>query len=415
MRQFAMSCQKLRVSQQASLALLVALAVWFQHSAAIGQAQGLPTATAVLSIKPQNGADAAIFKRTQCDLMKTRTVLETALKMPHVAVLKVAKQPNAADWLEKQLKVKIQDGTDLVEVSMSGEKTAEITILVNAVVDTYLKEVVGTDRLRREARLREYEKIHIENIEDVQKMIRQLHAMKMLHPEGYELRRQASLEAYVDTQIRIFDINRKLTRLKFDRDFEQVISDQKRLTMAKDEVPNCLVDDEVNNDPQLKKLTEQRNRLKSTIDSYASFVNTRSPAYAQVQASLKNYQEDYERITKLINARRRELETEIHAHFRAAASKYVLNEEANDLRQREAKIKVLTGELQFLRIQNDDQWRDVERLLGRPFTDIAVITRRIEDQQDFSLRFTREIEALKKELQSPPRIRLVQSATEPQE
>ena len=64
-----------------------------------------------------------------------------ALRRPEVVALKsVAEQVNPADWLKKQIQV--DNAGQIFRISMSGNNPHELQVLVNAVTEAYLQEVV---------------------------------------------------------------------------------------------------------------------------------------------------------------------------------------------------------------------------------------------------------------------------------
>lgn len=404
-------------------AALASTATWFL----LPRTMSLVTASALLYMK-SNESQAMIwsagdrtdwytFKRTQCDLIKTRPVLEEALKDPLAAALPIAKITNAAAWLEKQIKINMNEQSEVIEVSMTGEKPAQVTILVNAVVDAYLKLYVDAERIRREQRLREYEKIHNENIDDIQKTMRQLHAMKRLYPEGdkpTDITQRITLENFMDTQKRFYDISSQLTRLKLQLDFEQSKGDKARPKTVPIDVPQYLIDEQLDKDPEMQKLKEQRNRLNTTIAGYMQYANTGNKSSSLVQSSLNGYKSDLNRVNKAIEERRAELQPGITGKLRSSATKdtpEVVNTNVDDLN---AKIKVLTGEQEFLKKFYEDQKKEVEKFYGKSSAEIETLTKEIERKQEIAKRFSMEVEALKLELRNPPRIRKIQDAIEPE-
>ena len=146
------------------------------------------TASALLFIKQadaraplwtqREGVDWGTFKRTQCDLIKTRPVLEEALKNEQVVALGVSKMYNSLDWLESKIKVDGRDNSEVVEISMTGEKPAQITILVNAVVDAYLAKYVKSEIEHKQDVLLEYKTFQTKLGEEIKQQYRQVLTQK---------------------------------------------------------------------------------------------------------------------------------------------------------------------------------------------------------------------------------------------
>lgn len=139
-------------------AATVAAAVWFflppgNHTAYIRLY--MPAKPETVFSRPDLG-DFHSFQRTQMTVMKSRLVLNAALKDPKVARLDLApvtKSISPVEWLEKEVKVDLTDGPELPRVTMSGDDPERIKILVTAVVDAYLAEFTDKQAARRREHL----------------------------------------------------------------------------------------------------------------------------------------------------------------------------------------------------------------------------------------------------------------------
>jgi hypothetical protein len=95
------------------------------------------------------------FRRVQAILVKSRPVLIKAVRDPNVADLKLLReQANPIGWLERQIKVKTEEGGALLRVTMKGHRTDEMEAIVNAVTSAYLNEIVFKEHSKRLQRLR---------------------------------------------------------------------------------------------------------------------------------------------------------------------------------------------------------------------------------------------------------------------
>ncbi len=80
-------------------------------------------------------------------------MLNAALKKEGVAKLPiVAQQIDPIEWLEKELQVDFANGSEILRISMSGEEAAVPMVLVNAVTQAYLDEVVDDEAKHRRER-----------------------------------------------------------------------------------------------------------------------------------------------------------------------------------------------------------------------------------------------------------------------
>src|SRR5262249_20730421 len=113
---------------------------------------GLYTARMTLQVQPYyqyilfpgaNQQDPGSFQRMQAARAKSRLVLTAALKQPKVADLAtIRNQVEPIEWLEKEVKADYSAGPDSLTIFMNGDNPEELKILVNAITDAYLNEVV---------------------------------------------------------------------------------------------------------------------------------------------------------------------------------------------------------------------------------------------------------------------------------
>jgi capsular exopolysaccharide synthesis family protein len=97
----------------------------------------------------QEQIDVNAFRRTQAALLTSHKVLNAAMnKDPKVKQLSVIQQQVApVDWLSQQLEVDLP-APDILRVSMKGDRSEELTVLINAVVQAYLEETNEYDSKR---------------------------------------------------------------------------------------------------------------------------------------------------------------------------------------------------------------------------------------------------------------------------
>jgi chaperonin cofactor prefoldin len=101
------------------------------------------------------------FQTTQLTLVKSVLVLRAALgDKEKIAQYKIFKGENdPTQWLDGNLKVEFVAGSEVLEISLSGEDPIELAGIVNAVKKAYMDEVVNVDAKRRADRLQKLKKI----------------------------------------------------------------------------------------------------------------------------------------------------------------------------------------------------------------------------------------------------------------
>src|SRR5262249_27417980 len=108
-----------------------------------------------------DGRSDGVYQRTAAAMIKSRFVLNGALKSEDVKRLNVVlQQSDPISWLDEELKVEFKDNSELASVSMTGEDPAELIVLVNAVTGAYLKEVLNEETKQRSQKLAELDDIY---------------------------------------------------------------------------------------------------------------------------------------------------------------------------------------------------------------------------------------------------------------
>ncbi len=148
-------CWLLAATVAPPCAAALALLAWF------GMPPAKDTVRALLyvsSAKPKvlnpdgepSGGAFVTYQRTQLALLKSRLVLNAALRQPGVAGLgMVEQQADPIQWLEKEIKADFTSGAEILRVSMPTDRPDEAKVLVNAVTKAYLEEIVNKDHHKR--------------------------------------------------------------------------------------------------------------------------------------------------------------------------------------------------------------------------------------------------------------------------
>jgi hypothetical protein len=109
--------------------------------------------TILFQTADQQRNDFHSYQRTQVVWVRSKLVLNAALRKPKVASLAtIAEQVEPVEWLEKELQVDYSYGPETLRIALSGDRPEELAIIVNAVTDAYLEEVVTKEHRKRRAR-----------------------------------------------------------------------------------------------------------------------------------------------------------------------------------------------------------------------------------------------------------------------
>jgi polysaccharide biosynthesis transport protein len=124
---------------------------------------------------PRNdGYNFEMYQRSQVALVKSRFVLNAALKEetpePVAKLSLIQEQPDPIQWLEREIQVDFAVSPETMRISMRGDNTREMPIIVNAVKKVYLDQIVGKEKKERIERLEMLEKAFSKVDEDKKKI-----------------------------------------------------------------------------------------------------------------------------------------------------------------------------------------------------------------------------------------------------
>jgi capsular exopolysaccharide synthesis family protein len=112
---------------------------------------------------PDAKSDFGNYKSAQLVLVKSRLVLNSALRDPKVAELPgLQQQPDPVAWLEGVVQADFSVGPEFLTISITGQQPAELRVLVTAVREAYLREIVTKENRERLGRLEQLKKLYAE-------------------------------------------------------------------------------------------------------------------------------------------------------------------------------------------------------------------------------------------------------------
>lgn len=109
----------------------------------------------------QRSTDFLTYRDTQKGFIRSRAVLTSALRNPHVADCRMlAAIEHPVEWLMKELKVDEQISPEFLKISLQGEYPEDLALIVNAVKDAFLNEAVYNEKKERIDKLKKAEASH---------------------------------------------------------------------------------------------------------------------------------------------------------------------------------------------------------------------------------------------------------------
>jgi polysaccharide biosynthesis transport protein len=98
----------------------------------------------------QSTQDYEILKRTQMALLKSKFLLQSALRDPSIAALSIlAGEPDKEEWLQEHLDVEFPQNGEILSISLTGTPPDDLVLLVNKVAQAYKTEVLGNETARK--------------------------------------------------------------------------------------------------------------------------------------------------------------------------------------------------------------------------------------------------------------------------
>jgi capsular exopolysaccharide synthesis family protein len=354
----------------------------------------------VHELVPEYGA----YQRTQLALIKSRFVLNAALRLNEgeAAKLKVvAKQADPIEWLEKELQVDFSNGSEILRISMSGNEAAEPMVLVNAVTQAYIDEVVNAETKQRGNRRELLKKTWNEyqrNLSEKRKELKRL--MELAGSDDKKTLanlQQQGLDRLGRAEDELARVRSELRNLRVELEVLQ-----QEGSLAASTVSPALIEDEISRDHSIELLAERVAQVQRSIDQVSRLVRSGS------DPAVQRYRKDLQVAKSGLAAQRKRLYP-IIAQQLQEKTRGDLGARAAPL---EIRIKIMAG-LEKSLADEVKRLSEQSHSISRTSVDLFSIQEEIANADTVSKTIGAELEALNVELMAPPRIRLLEKAALP--
>jgi hypothetical protein len=253
----------------------------------------------VLFKHPEANESFENFQQRQNALIRCQMVLEAALRQaqagkPPVATLKVIENsPDPVGLLEKELKVDFPGSREIMRISMEGDDQEELKVLVDAIAEAYLSEVVAPQTQNRQGKidkLNELMKVQQDKLKTLRGQVRKvaedlgagdLHVLV--------LKQQLAQERHNKAQTELLDLESDLRKLQTD---EATLKAQEGTDIP---LPEQEVAAEIEKDPSVKKHRERVGQLETLLEeTKARVVVPEVFAVQQLSRDLERAKKDLE-------------------------------------------------------------------------------------------------------------------------
>jgi capsular polysaccharide biosynthesis protein len=391
------------------LAILGAAGMWFGWG---------PTyeSTAYLRVRPQerttlfSGAETPsppdltefnMCKATQQQLIKSRFVLSHALRSPDVLDFTIdQRQADPATWLSDEVQVYFPANGEIMAVSMVSRDGKEAQALVQAVVDAYLSQVVPAESNQRRLRLDQLERIHTEHSARMRARRNELQELAerlgtTANQKELSLKQQVAIDQFNFIQ-------RQQMQTEFDlRKAKSELDTLKALLQGIDEieVSDFEIEQYLKSDPVVNRMVDELLSRRHALQSQMRARTGSESAFA------KNAQRDLQLVNDEYNEHLKELRERVRQSKKTKVEEEKL--------KKEMEVASLTAQLLQLGREVEERRKRAERL-SNSSVDLDMARLEIEQLQKTADAIAVERERLQVDVNSPPRVTLVQRASLPE-
>jgi polysaccharide biosynthesis transport protein len=357
------------------------------------------------------GGDYRRYQSTQQTLVKSRMVLNAALREGKVATYAILReQVDPIAWLQEKLIVEFVAGSEVMEISLSGDEPQALADIVNATKKAYMEEVVNVDLKRRgdrHATLRKTKEKYTEMLKTRRDALRTLaETVGSDDKQTLALRQQYAIENMAAIRAELADVQSQKRKVEVQLKMMRVVD-----TPGETPAPSITqadIERAIDQEPTVRlminKLAQQEEQFESEMAHLRTTVrNWRyDPAGIQMREKL-------EVSRKSLASRRKALRPVVLRQLQENAG----NDQVTRGNESEQELAVLT--------ELESRLKDEINLVSKDDRDLTVNTLDLQSIQEevaqmkgVAERAGAEVEALNVELEAPPRIRLVEDAAVPQ-
>lgn len=240
----------------------------------------------------------AVVQKTQAALIKSRFVLNAALRRINVHDLETLRNlPDPVTWLEEEIKVEFQDGSEILRISLSGPHAGELPVILNAIKDAYLQEIVYEDRNKKSQQLYELEQIKTKTEESIRakkNALRELsNRLQVNEPAIAGLKQKLLMDQYLETTRERERVALELKKAQAHLQLQQAQSAEEKAPDARLE---AAVEERAARDLEAQRLMTQIQALSRKLDHHRSVsVRPDEPLLARTLSDLRQAQEQLRR------------------------------------------------------------------------------------------------------------------------
>src|SRR5262245_883655 len=342
--------------------------------------------------------EAGRFRQTQLALITSKFVLSAALRREGISDLQsVKEQVEPLDWLARSIRAGFLGDSDLLRISMVGERPSDLIQVVNAVKDAYLNEAVNAEQNNQKTRIADLDRVSRDWEGQLHEKRNNLEALGSqaggTQTETLILREKAELEAYTD-------MLREQGRMQV-----QIINAEADLSLAKkkaavareQDVPDEMIERAIAADPRVAQLRGLLDQQEIYFANYESKVKDKN------HPNLKKAKQELDNLREQLHQRESELKPLIVEQIEALRGA--------DVAKIEEKIQSMKEREEFLE-KDLQRHKSAANKVGRKSLEIEYLREEIAQLDNVAKTVSSQKEQLKVEVQSPPRVTDLEKADE---
>jgi capsular exopolysaccharide synthesis family protein len=373
----------------------------------------------------QKEPDFKVFQRTQIAWLTGDEVIRAALRDPKVAQLPTVREHADVDqteWLKDQVKVLFTPDSEVLQVSISGDRPSDLEVLVNSVVDAYITHVVERDRRARLDRLEKLRKLwetEQSELKTKRNTLKQLSesagasdrdTLAFMHQTLIDNLNQARIRrAQYMEEIRRLNLSLKVVDLMRN---DPSHSDQSNSAQPEtmEEVSATVVQHEIDHDPNVVRLREEEAKLSARLNRMRATMRRGhdDPAALKVvndRSSIRHQLDDY------IRTLRPQIEDRL-AKQGTPTTGPVNTSTGLGLAQARAQLKIL----EQYKAETDKEIKDLQEQATKHNSNILDVSQEQEEillASETARKVGTEIQTIEVELQAPERVQVISRADTP--
>jgi len=345
------------------------------------------------------GTNYFTYQKTQITLVKSRLVLNAAIRDPSVASLEsIRRQADPVEWLEKTLMVDFPGGSEILQVSLSGDLPDDLAKLVNAVTNSYMTNIVNreaTERIERHAGLKKIYERYQSGLEERRRALKSLaESLGSSDKQTLAFKQQLSMDHLAQTRTELLQVQSELRKSLVELGAMESSTDQAG------EITEGMIQQATEAHPAVTELAGRLAAARQRLE------NVMRIDRSQIDPATTAARRAYDSLALALDRKRKEVRPAVEAGL----------QKVDESRQ---EFNRLARRVNVLRSQDSSLNQELTRLSGEisSFGKESLDLQSHQDQMEINAETARRVgalvEAIEVEFQAPPRISILDQAAPP--